>query len=105
MHAMQYNGMYLNGIECNGMQWNAVKWNTIPRNAIQNPQLIMFVIQEAYHELYWSVGDGGPQNDPDNRAQDLTTLHGSIVRISVPSAVAGTGYDIPVGNFVGVNGE
>ncbi|CAN0529867.1 unnamed protein product, partial [Ectocarpus sp. 8 AP-2014] len=56
--------------------------------------------------IYWTVGDGGPQNDPDNKAQDMTNLHGSIVRISVPSTAMGTGYEIPVGNpFDGANGE
>ncbi|CAN0083513.1 unnamed protein product [Ectocarpus sp. 6 AP-2014] len=60
----------------------------------------------AYHVIYWTVGDGGPQNDPDNKAQDMTNLHGSIVRISVPSTAMGTGYEIPVGNpFDGANGE
>ena len=62
--------------------------------------------QAAQHELYWSVGDGGPQNDPFGNAQDKTLLHGSIIRILVPSAVGGTGYEIPTGNaFDGANGE
>lgn len=63
-------------------------------------------MQEAYHDLYWSVGDGGPQNDPEDRAQDLSKYHGSIVRISVPSALSGSGYDIPAGNpFDGAGGK
>lgn len=62
--------------------------------------------QAAYHDLYWSVGDGGPQNDPFDNAQDLTVLHGSIVRISVPSSATGSNYTIPAGNaFDGTNGE
>jgi glucose/arabinose dehydrogenase len=33
--------------------------------------------------LYISVGDGGPDNDPDNRAQNLSLLLGKILRIDV----------------------
>ena len=67
---------------------------------------VRWVLQAANHELYWSVGDGGPQNDPFGNAQDKTLLHGSIIRILVPSAVAATGYTIPAGNaFDGLNGE
>eukprot|EP00903_Cladosiphon_okamuranus_P016929 g15605.t1 len=63
-------------------------------------------MQEPYHNLYWTVGDGGPQNDPRNRTQNLGELQGSIVRISVSSALAGSGYHIPAGNpFDGVGGE
>lgn len=49
------------------------------------------------HDLYWSTGDGGEQEDPLNRGQDTTNLLGSIIRISVPSD--GTGYTIPSGNL------
>lgn len=63
-------------------------------------------LQASSHELYWTVGDGGPQNDPDNKAQDRTAYHGSMVRISVPSTTGGTGYDIPLGNaFDGTGGK
>lgn len=64
-----------------------------------------------YHDLYWTVGDGGPQNDPDNRAQDHSEYHGSIIRIAVPSYVPDafdedTGYEIPAGNaFDGSDGK
>ena len=43
------------------------------------------------------MGDSGPHLDTGNNAQDTTTLHGSIIRISVPSD--GTGYTIPSGNL------
>src|SRR5262249_33539886 len=33
--------------------------------------------------LYISVGDGGPGNDPSNRAQDLSSLLGKILRIDI----------------------
>ncbi|CAN0331815.1 unnamed protein product, partial [Scytosiphon promiscuus] len=51
----------------------------------------------ASHDLFWAIGDGGPQTDPSNTGQDTANLLGSIVRISVPSD--GTGYTIPSGNL------
>ena len=35
--------------------------------------------------LYISVGDGGSTGDPENRAQDLSSLFGKILRIDVNS--------------------
>lgn len=35
--------------------------------------------------LYISTGDGGPDGDPDNQAQDLSSLLGKILRIDVES--------------------
>eukprot|EP00903_Cladosiphon_okamuranus_P010393 g9831.t1 len=51
----------------------------------------------ASHDLYWSTGDGGPQEDPLNTGQDTSNMLASIIRISVPSD--GTGYTIPSGNL------
>ncbi|CAM9759383.1 unnamed protein product [Scytosiphon promiscuus] len=51
----------------------------------------------ANHDLYWAVGDGGPQMDIYNAGQDTTNHLGSIIRISVPSD--GTGYVSPSGNL------
>jgi len=45
--------------------------------------------------LYWSIGDGGGGGDPDDNAQDLTTLLGKILRLDVDSA---TPYAIPASN-------
>ncbi|CAM9722151.1 unnamed protein product, partial [Laminaria digitata] len=59
----------------------------------------------AHHDLYWTVGDGGPQNDPDNKAQKLDEYHGSVVRISVPSDADDSGYNIPSGNIDASGGE
>jgi glucose/arabinose dehydrogenase len=50
--------------------------------------------------LYIGVGDGGPQGDPNNRAQDLTSRFGKILRIDVESGAKP--YAIPATNpFVG----
>ncbi len=53
--------------------------------------------------LYIGLGDGGSGNDPQNRAQTLTTLLGKMLRIDV--RVAGDdprGYAVPADNpFVG----
>lgn len=63
------------------------------------------ILQPEYDELYWTVGDGGPQNDPYNMAQDPANFHGKVIRILVPSRAYGTGYKIPSGNaFAGANG-
>jgi glucose/arabinose dehydrogenase len=47
--------------------------------------------------LYIGMGDGGSGNDPENRAQDLATLLGKMLRIDVnnPSPPY---YSIPAGN-------
>ncbi len=45
--------------------------------------------------LYIGTGDGGSGGDPQNRAQDLTTLLGKILRIDVSPA---QGYAIPPSN-------
>jgi glucose/arabinose dehydrogenase len=47
--------------------------------------------------LYVSVGDGGGGGDPDNNAQDLTTLLGAILRLDVDSNALGN-YGIPPTN-------
>jgi len=53
--------------------------------------------------LYISNGDGGSANDPKNRAQDLNSLLGKMLRIDVSGG--GEGYKIPADNpFVGKDG-
>ena len=37
--------------------------------------------------LYISIGDGGSAGDPENRAQDLTNLFGTIIRIDVTDKI------------------
>ena len=53
--------------------------------------------------LYISMGDGGSGGDPGNRAQNINTKLGKILRINVDNP---TGYTVPSDNpFVGVSGD
>ncbi len=52
--------------------------------------------------LYIGMGDGGAANDPQNRAQDLTSLLGKILRIDVDNAAP---YGAPDTNPFVDNGE
>ncbi|MEP0805114.1 MAG: PQQ-dependent sugar dehydrogenase, partial [Chloroflexota bacterium] len=45
--------------------------------------------------LYWSTGDGGSGGDPNNNAQNLTSLLGKILRLDVDSA---SPYAVPPSN-------
>ena len=45
--------------------------------------------------LYIGIGDGGSSGDPENRAQDLSNLFGSILRIDVNTK---EGYKVPIDN-------
>jgi len=45
--------------------------------------------------LYISIGDGGSAGDPEKRAQDLSNLFGTIIRIDVSTD---SGYNIPQDN-------
>jgi glucose/arabinose dehydrogenase len=52
--------------------------------------------------LYIGMGDGGSSGDPENRAQNLRTLMGKILRIDVNRTSANRAYGIPPTNpFVG----
>ncbi|CAM9894089.1 unnamed protein product [Pylaiella littoralis] len=57
------------------------------------------------HDIYWTTGDGGPQTDYTNQAQDNSNLLGSMMRITVPSGSGTSGYTIPSGNLGGGKGE
>jgi len=48
--------------------------------------------------FYIAVGDGGPNRDPDARAQNLNDLHGKILRIDVDHADGSQPYSSPVDN-------
>ena len=55
--------------------------------------------------LYAGMGDGGSAGDPENRAQDLSTLLGKILRIDVDRRDPGLRYAVPADNpFVGRTG-
>ena len=55
--------------------------------------------------LYVSLGDGGSGNDPQNNAQNLGNLLGTILRLDIDDAPAGAAYGVPADNpFVGVAG-
>jgi hypothetical protein len=59
--------------------------------------------------LYITAGDGGTQNDPNNRAQSLNTWHGKVLRVDVNGdAFPGDptrNYTVPASNpFVGTTG-
>lgn len=52
--------------------------------------------------LYIGMGDGGSGNDPENRAQDLKSLLGKMLRIDVNTTTGQLAYGIPPDNpFVG----
>lgn len=48
--------------------------------------------------LYVALGDGGPPGDPEDHAQDLGDLRGSILRIDPRPAPDGRPYRIPTDN-------
>ncbi|MDP1793936.1 MAG: PQQ-dependent sugar dehydrogenase [Acidimicrobiales bacterium] len=55
--------------------------------------------------LYIGLGDGGSGGDPENRAQDLSTLLGKMLRIN-PAQNGSAAYSIPAGNpYIGQSGR
>lgn len=67
-----------------------------------NGGTIQFSPTDGY--LYFASGDGGPQGDPGNRAQNLDTLLGKVLRFDVSGG--GPGYAIPCDNpYVDVPGR
>jgi glucose/arabinose dehydrogenase len=56
--------------------------------------------------LYFGTGDGGSQDDPQERGQRIDTLLGKMLRIDVDGRSGSKGYAIPSSNpFVGEPGE
>lgn len=56
--------------------------------------------------LYIGMGDGGSAGDPGNRAQNLDSLLGKMLRINVDTVTATTNYGIPSDNpLVGLPGR
>lgn len=55
--------------------------------------------------LYLGLGDGGDVYDPESRAQDLSDLLGSVIRIDVRESSPAAPYRVPPDNpFVGIPG-
>jgi glucose/arabinose dehydrogenase len=55
--------------------------------------------------LYIGMGDGGSGGDPQDRAQNLSSLHGKVLRIDVNGTSSGKAYRIPSSNpYVGKTG-
>jgi glucose/arabinose dehydrogenase len=48
--------------------------------------------------LYYSLGDGGAANDPQNNGQKLASLLGKILRLDIDREEAGRAYAIPADN-------
>jgi glucose/arabinose dehydrogenase len=55
--------------------------------------------------LYISFGDGGSGGDPENRAQNLSTLLGKMVRIDIDKKESGKNYSIPSDNLFTGNSD
>ena len=53
---------------------------------------------DATGMLLIGLGDGGSGGDPENRASDLGTILGKMLRIDVLGAAGGEGYAIPADN-------
>ena len=51
--------------------------------------------------LYLSTGDGGSAGDPNNNAQNTTSLLGKILRINVNTSATAPFYTVPAGNPFG----
>ncbi|MBM82704.1 MAG: glucose dehydrogenase [Planctomycetaceae bacterium] len=55
--------------------------------------------------LYLAMGDGGGRNEPEQTAQDLTNVMGSMLRIDINNKDEGKNYAIPKDNpFIGRKG-
>uniref|UniRef100_UPI004049F080 PQQ-dependent sugar dehydrogenase n=1 Tax=Gelidibacter sp. TaxID=2018083 RepID=UPI004049F080 len=84
---------------------------TNPDIGDSNSELILLTIDQPFSNhnggdlafgvdgyLYIALGDGGSANDPGNRAQNLTTLLGKMLRIDVDNTSNGNNYAIPADN-------
>ncbi len=90
-----------------------------PNAADFNSQLILMNIYDPYSNhnggilffgldgyLYAGLGDGGSAGDPGNRAQNLDSLLGKVLRINVDTTVGLQNYGIPPTNpFVAGGGR
>jgi len=90
-----------------------------PNQADPNSEVILLNIYQPYDNhnggmimfgldgyLYIGMGDGGSAGDPGNRAQNLDSLLGKLLRIDVDNPAGGLNYGIPPDNpFVGLPGR
>lgn len=90
-----------------------------PNQADPNSELILLNIYQPYSNhnggmilfgpdgyLYIGMGDGGSAGDPGNRAQNVDSLLGKLLRIDVDNPSGGLNYGIPPDNpFVGIPGR
>ncbi len=88
---------------------------TNPDSAVAGSEFVILSVDQPYSNhnggnilfgpdslLYISLGDGGSANDPQNRAQNRTSLLGKILRINVNQTTGSLNYSIPPTNpFVG----
>jgi len=89
-----------------------------PDSAVQSSELIILEIGQPYDNhnagqlafgpdgyLYIATGDGGAGGDPQNVAQDRTSLLGKMLRIDIDNPAGGSAYGIPPDNpYVGNQG-
>jgi uncharacterized repeat protein (TIGR03806 family) len=68
---------------------------TQPRGTFHQGGFIAFK-NDGY--LYLGIGDGAPQQDPDNNAQNLMDLRGNVLRLDVDNVPSGEVYVIPADN-------
>jgi glucose/arabinose dehydrogenase len=85
--------------------------NSVPSDNVAEPaERVLLTIGQPYANhnggmvafgpdryLYIGMGDGGSGGDPQNRAQNLSSLLGKILRINVDSKDTGKQYAIPTG--------
>jgi glucose/arabinose dehydrogenase len=80
-------------------------------SAVRSSELVLHTVQQPYDNhnggcikfgpdgyLYISMGDGGSGGDPQNRAQNLDSLLGKILRLDVDNPADGKNYSIPPSN-------
>ncbi len=80
-------------------------------SAVRSSELVIHTVQQPYDNhnggcikfgpdgyLYISYGDGGSGGDPQNRAQNLDSLLGKILRLDVDNTSGGNNYAIPASN-------
>lgn len=109
------NGFFYVNYTSNGPDRSVISRFTVsgsnPDSADPASELVLIEVNQPYSNhnggqlafgpdghLYIALGDGGAGGDPENRAQDLTTILGKILRIDVDSAAPPLNYAIPPDN-------